>query len=42
MPSETVLAAAGYNFSLLRHWFKEFLRVLIPPPIATTPCVKRC
>ncbi|MDH2399059.1 IS5 family transposase [Bradyrhizobium sp. SSUT18] len=24
-----VLAAAGYNFSLLRHWFKELLRVLL-------------
>ena len=23
-----VLAAAGYNFSLLLHWFEEFLRVL--------------
>jgi transposase, IS5 family len=22
-----VLAAAGYNFSLLRRWFEEFLRV---------------
>ena len=25
----TVLAAAGYNFSLLRHWFAELLRVLL-------------
>jgi transposase, IS5 family len=24
-----VLAAAGYNFSLLRHWFKELLRVVL-------------
>ena len=24
-----VLAAVGYNFSLLRHWFKELLRVLL-------------
>ncbi|UVO30739.1 IS5 family transposase [Bradyrhizobium arachidis] len=24
-----VLAAAGYNFSLLRHWFTELLRVLL-------------
>ena len=24
-----VLAAAGYNFSLLRHWFAELLRVLL-------------
>jgi hypothetical protein len=24
-----VLAAAGYNFSLLRRWFEEFLRALL-------------
>jgi transposase, IS5 family len=24
-----VLAAAGYNFSLLRRWFKELLRILL-------------
>ena len=24
-----VLAAAGYNFSLLRHWLAELLRVLL-------------
>ena len=24
-----VLAAAGYNFGLLRYWFKELLRVLL-------------
>ena len=24
-----VLAAAGYNFSLLRNWFAELLRVLL-------------
>ena len=24
-----VLAAAGYNFSLLRRWFKELLRVVL-------------
>jgi len=24
-----VLAAAGYNFSLLRHWFEEFWRALL-------------
>src|SRR5213079_1745774 len=24
-----VLAAAGYNFSLLRRWFEDFLRVLL-------------
>lgn len=25
-----VLAAAGYNFSLLRRWFEHLLRVLLP------------
>ena len=24
-----VLAAAGYNFSLLRHWFAELVRALL-------------
>ena len=27
-----MLAAAGYNFSLLRRWFEDFLRVLIDLP----------
>ncbi len=37
-----VLAAAGYNFSLLRRWFDQLLRALLlslcrslsPPPLA--------
>jgi IS5 family transposase len=28
-PHQSVLAAAGYNFSLLRRWFEEFLRDLL-------------
>ena len=29
MPMTSLLAAAGYNFSLLLKWLKEFLRLMI-------------
>jgi len=43
-----VLAAAGYNFSLLLRWFEELLRVLslilchalLAAPLHLTPCRK--
>ena len=40
-----VLAAAGYNFSLLLRWFEELLRFLLstlsPPPAAAPRIVQR-
>ena len=35
--ANTVLAAAGYNFSLHLRWLARFLRALIRPPIPLVP-----